>query len=450
VPFASLEQGELREARARAKAGLWDAQREWIGRRSDLLEAAVDRVADAVASIPVAGQTMTLYAGGSCTASTAVTGIVRHVGQHAIWVEDTTNPAGGLTVEELTALDNTYSTHTLPTITQNFGDFADVDENGRIIVLITRAVNAMQGVLGYVFGGDLFSRSTCPHSNQAEIFYGIAPDPNGAAGTPFPKSRILELYPSLIAHEATHVLQFTNLRANKFRWEFEGGATLAEQLVGNRVYGHDQNSNLGYAAWDVGEVWYYDWVSDLAYYWGYQGASTKVPLAPEQCSWVGTLSEGNSGPCSAGRAVYGVPAMLYRFTLDLHGSGYPGGSAALMRALTGSVAVGINAIVNETGMSSEVLLGSFYAGLWADGRIGDWFTSWNVHDIFEALPATARLVTYYDLGASVERQVSVRGGSNAYLHWRPTGGHTPSALRVRGSAGAVLPAHMAFWILRVQ
>lgn len=450
APLELLEAASIREARAAAKDRIWEASRELLGRRSDLFDRRALAAQDVQAAVPEVGETLSLFAGGACSGRTAINGVVRHVGAHAIWVEDSSNPASGFTSSEWATLDATYSVHVLPTITDNFGAFADVDGNGRLIVLMTRAVNEMAGVLGYVFAGDLYSQSTCSQSNQAEIFYGIAPDPNGTVGNTYTKQQLLDLYPGLIAHEATHVLQFTHLRANKYRWEFEGGATLAEQLVGNRVYGHTSSSNLGYGAWSAGQVWYGDWVTDMALYWGWVGGSNRTSRAPEECSWSGTQQEGNTGPCLTTRAVYGVPSMLYRFLLDLHGPAHTGGEAGLMRALTASTAVGVQALSQHTGQPENVLLASFYSALWADGRIGDWMPSWNVHDVFEGVPEYARLFTYVDTGSTADRQVAVRGGSNAYLHWRPNGGHAPTAVRFRAPGGGILPTHTAFWILRVQ
>ena len=68
-------------------------------------------------------------------------------------------------------------------------------------------------------------------------------------------------------------------------------------------------------------------------------------------------------------AVYGVPANLLRFILDLYGPSYSGGETALMRELTGSDQTGYSNLTTVTGDSIGLLLTLFGLNLWADGRI---------------------------------------------------------------------------------
>jgi uncharacterized protein YjdB len=409
--------------------------------------------AQMVAVVPAAGDTLTLKVPSSCTQAVSVRAVVRHVGAGLIFLEDVANPVlNAFTQQQLQQMDAVYLQHTLPTLLSYFGTFADIDGNGRTLVLITREVNRLTNIDGFVYGVDLLPTSVCPAGNFAEIFYGVAPDPTGVYGRQISTTYIQQNYPPLIAHEVTHILQLTEIihrgAALKTSWELEGGATLAEQLVGFRLFGHAPGQNLGLAAVQQGMDWYFSWVSDVASYFGY--GPTRVPAAPEQCSWMGRPEEGNTGPCLNGRAVYGTPAMLLRTLLDRHGASYPGGEAAMMRALTASRDVGLANLANVTGEDAAALMAFFGIALWADDRVGSWITSWNLPEIFNALPPEARLLPYTSVSAQPNLSVSVRAGSNAYLLWSPPPGHDPTSLRIRTPAGGALPAHMRFWVVRIQ
>ena len=103
----------------------------------------------------------------------------------AIFV-DTLAPAGGYTVPDLAAVGTLFDDFLYPIDTTAFGRESDIDANSVVIVLLTQRVNALSPdcnstgsvILGYFFGADLLPRSTNnPGSNEAEIFYGLVPDP---------------------------------------------------------------------------------------------------------------------------------------------------------------------------------------------------------------------------------------------------------------------------------
>jgi hypothetical protein len=345
---------------------------------------------------PAQGDTLDLNVPGtSCTDGTPVRAVARRVGQSAVFLEDIENPVvPAFTQAQYDSLDAQLTTVTLPVLTDYFGAFEDVDDNDRVLVLITKEVNERENLGGFVFSGDLVSTLSCAESNEAEIFYGVTPDTAGVHGTVRTRESLRLVYPSLIAHELTHILQFTTFFREgvsvKSRWELEGGATLAEQLVGYAALGDGPRQNLGFDDWLRGHDpdWYLDWVVDMALYFGFKGQDDPPAMnAPEQCSWIGTPDQGNTGPCENNRAVYGVPSTLLRFVLDLYGPGYPGGEAALMRQLTNSPFRNLEVLEQVTGEDKVSLLVSFAAMMWADDRpgLGDWLLSWNVFDIFETI-----------------------------------------------------------------
>jgi hypothetical protein len=400
-----------------------------------------------------------------------ISAVVRYIGTSAIYMEDTENPlAESFTAAEYAAWDATLSGITMPTIKNYFGDFFDgipaegvagdtlgLDADGRVGVVVTKAVNKHETSLGFVNPYDLYATSYCNISNQAELFYGYAPDPDGIyAFGAVTKAEVAAEMPTLIAHEVTHILQGTQDTflgaAYKSVWETEGGATLAEQLVGMAALGHESGQNLGKTEWLTGyygDQWYRSWQGDLRGYFGLESIDS-----PEECTWLDRLPP---GPCGGGdgewgRAVYGVPATLLRLILDQYGPSYAGGEAALMRDLTNSADIGYANLEARTGKSIGFLLTIFGMALWADGRgYNNYLTSWDLHPINEAWTGTDyKLQPYASSGTEPTESLSVRGGSTGYLRWSPPSSHAPTSIRIRTPDGGELPDEMGFWIMRIQ
>ncbi|MEX2472847.1 MAG: Ig-like domain-containing protein [Gemmatimonadota bacterium] len=413
-------------------------------------------------------------AGGACEAGsgTPVEAVVRYVGQSVAFLEDVDNPSGGFTRGEYEAFDDFLTATTMDVITDYFGNFEDVDENEVVLVLLSQEVNKRENLAGFVFSGDLapLAGFQCAAGNDAELFYGLAPDSVGNANPdrPITKDQLELIYPPLIAHELTHVLQFTAAFTTsgviQSSWQLEGGATLAEQLVGYEVFDHGPRQNLGPSAWNAGADiqddvpdWYRDWVVDMAFYFGFQGNDPPLAAAPEECSWIGREDEGNTGPCENRRAVYGVPSTLLRWVLDLGGSDELD-DVALMRQMTFSSSSGLETLEGATGADRLDLLVPFAVTLWADGNPAlpageqDWFESWNIYGIYDALSnQDAGLRPYTSSAPAPDLEVAVRAASSAYLEWTAPSDHAPTSLRIRAPAdGGLLPEHMILWVLRVQ
>jgi len=403
---------------------------------------------------------------GSCTVFDSISTVVRHVGTSGLYLEDLDNPLDtSFTAAEYTAWDATFSGTTLPKIVDYFGTQSNaasmgLDDDDRIGIVVTKEVNIRGGILGFVSSADFYSTSSCPSSDQAEVFYTRAPDPDGVHGDALTQAYVGDQIPALLAHETTHILQFTQIivrgAASKAVWETEGAATMTEWLVGNAVLGHGgANQNLGLTEYNAGYDWYKDLGLDAAYYFGYS-SSGRVAGAPEQCTW---LARSPPGPCGSGsRAVYGVPATLLRFILDYYGPSHSGGEAGLMRDLTSSAQVGYDNLVTTTGASSIGLIQTLFGlNLYSDGRTGvaqSIYTSalsyWDYTAIGFKYVADARLQAYTNSDAEPTSSHSVRGGSTAYLEWEPPSSHAPTSLRIRTPAGDALPSTMGMWIFRIQ
>ncbi|MGH7623929.1 MAG: IPT/TIG domain-containing protein [Gemmatimonadaceae bacterium] len=304
--------------------------------------AAVDVRGVAAAVAPNVGDTLTLHvpnltASDLCSSFNVIRGVVRAVGSAGIWVEDAANPtADSLTQADVQAASNQFDARIYATDTAYFGHPSDIDGNGRAIILLTRQVNTIPRLLGFVFLGDLVPTSLCAGSNGAEIYYGEVPDPdNAVGGGARSRSTVVAEMPELIAHEFTHVIQYSqrlilNDGAPMAGWEMEGQATLAEELAGHATLGNAAYQNYGAeVAFSVaGSAWYTDEIVKLASYFGDLGSGFQSPDAPDQCTVYGSTNL--AVPCDFA-AFYGASWILQRYINDQYGPGYPGGVAQLTR-----------------------------------------------------------------------------------------------------------------------
>ena len=193
---------------------------------------------------------------------------------------------------------------------------------------------------------------------------------------------------------------------------------------------------------------------DLVVYYGFESQTSKVAGAPEQCSWLGTRTQGNDGPCLSGREVYGVPWSFLRWISDQHGPTFPGGEKGLHQKLIDNGFSGFNTIADVTGQPIDVLLSRWAAALYVDDRVQNVdpklrFTSWNLVAIENRLVQSARLQPRDRPFGAFNDQVSVRGGSTAYFIVSGAN-RGPVAIRARDSSGGPLPPVMRMWAVRMN
>jgi hypothetical protein len=397
-----------------------------------------------------------------CTDFAAVDAVVRVVGTRGVWLEDPHNPEGGYTSADFQTLSDLFDSKIYATDVEYFGGPSDLDGDSRIAVLITKEVNAMGGLLGFAFGGDLFARTDCQASNEAEIFYGAAPDPTGNFDLgPYPREQGLQDIPGTVAHEFTHIIQLSrriaiNAPSPLSVWEGEGQAVLAEEVVGHAVEARSPGQNYGgriaFNADDPSSIdWYQYGFVQAATYFGYDGSTTRVAGAPEQCSWL--AGEAN-GPCVQGSLIYGPTWLLLRWLSDQFGPTFPGGEKGLQKALINSPDVGYDNISTVVGVPMRTLLAQWAATLYADDRSSTLtarltLPSWNLPDVYSGAPESARLEARARGFASFTDAFSVRAGSSAYF--RVSGASvTATAIRMRNNSDGLLPSVMQVFVVRLQ
>lgn len=405
-----------------------------------------------------------ISAGDACKTYKSIQAIVRIVGNKSIWLEDQDNPADGYSAADFERLSGLMDASIYDTDVSYFGDPGDLDQNGRIVVVISKEINELSGrgvsVLGFVFAGDFLEKRFCASSNEGEIFYGVAPDPNGVLALgEYPAQQARDDAPLIIAHEFTHIIQFAERSTFAAIWITEGQATLAQEVVGNAVEGKSVGQNYGYGpAANADDPSSIDWVGtygfgDLIGYFGGKTRDEKVPNAPEQCSWLDT-PPANDGPCIF-RAVYGVPWIFLRWLSDQYGPTFPGGEQGLQRALIKSSAFGYENIARVIGVPIKTLLARWAAMLYVDDRISGLdpaltLTSWNLFDIFDRHLVPAAVLTPKSRSfSSFVDDLSVRAASSGYF--RVSGAsHPATAIRIRSGSDGDLPSIMQVFVVRLR
>ena len=167
---------------------------------------------------------------------------VRYVSDHSLVYVDEAVPSGGFTDEDLEGLALEFEGPVYSTITGAFGSESDLDDNDRIIILFTAAVNrltkpASDGFVGgFFFGLDLMEGRT--GSNGGEVFYALVPDPVGQEGPAISRYTALSTIPAVLAHEFEHMVHFNQrmllrgAESQEALWLSEALAQMAEDLVG--------------------------------------------------------------------------------------------------------------------------------------------------------------------------------------------------------------------------
>jgi hypothetical protein len=213
------------------------------------------------ARVPVVGELRDFNTAISCTERDIRTGRVMYVSDHAVVMADTSNPAD-LSSSDYAYFGVTFDTLVYPVETAHFGAPTDIDENGRSILFFTGAVNELTApsdesvTIGFFWSGDLFPEEdtprleACPEANESEMFYLIAPDPDGVLGRAFDLEEVRRLAIPLIGHEFQHLINasrrlFVN-NATRFErpWLNEGLSHTAEELLFLAVSGLEPGSNL--------------------------------------------------------------------------------------------------------------------------------------------------------------------------------------------------------------
>jgi hypothetical protein len=454
--------------RAEARLIARDAEMVNGGAGLELVTPGAAAVGAAVPNLDI-GQTLDLKVRdingeANCSQGADITATVTARTAHSLWLVDDGNPANGFTQSEIQDLAADFESKIYGPHVGVFGEPSDIDNNGRVAIVVTKEINKTNGsegtFQGFVTACDFFSRASAPASNEGEVFYVLAPDPTGTHGQTVLKESVADIIPFVLAHELTHITQFGQRlalgRSLPAIYHLEGQATFAEEIVGHSVEGNQPGQNYGAdVAWDFAEVasarWYRGQFSDLLWWFGgrpnTEPQDEQVPGAPEECGWIGELED----QCISRQSYYGLPWSFLRWASDQF---FAGNEAALQRALINSSRTGLDLYESAIGRSREDLFPAWAAALYLDDREDVdrslSFTSWDLVDVFESgvVVPTGRLIPRMRAFESFTDNVRVRAGSTAY--WRISGVAQPAtAIRVRQGGGAPLPDYLLVWVVKI-
>ncbi|HJU70121.1 MAG TPA: hypothetical protein VJ650_17935 [Gemmatimonadaceae bacterium] len=171
-----------------------------------------------------------------------VTATLRFAGQNILIYVDNQSPSGpnGLSDSVLTKLGTWFDRDLYPIAVSTFGSESDIDNNDRVIVLMTPVVNGLTPsnecevvISGFFFGLDLTQGA---NSNQGEVFYSLVPDPQGQFSCPRSVSVVESSTPPTFIHEFQHMISFNQHvlvrnAADEETWLNEGLSHIAEEVA---------------------------------------------------------------------------------------------------------------------------------------------------------------------------------------------------------------------------
>ena len=212
------------------------------------------------AALPSVGQKLQFKIPGkenSCQQFKTIAATARHISNRAIIFTDDASPAGGFSDTELQVIATEFDNLIYPTGVDYFGTPLDLDENSRVIILYTPEVNRLTPsgnpdgfVGGFFFAGDLFPTTTCPQTNRAELFYVLAPDPNGTInGNKRTTADVRQGTRGTIAHEFQHMINASERIRHPVTsdlesvWLDEALSHFAEDLNGRVLRGLNETGN---------------------------------------------------------------------------------------------------------------------------------------------------------------------------------------------------------------
>jgi hypothetical protein len=382
------------------------------------------------------GATATLrFNNTSCTTSAPLmTGRVVYVGPKAIAIEDNAAPLAGKIDTILSDLAQKWEQTSYPLLVANMGDplayDAHTDNNGRIIMMFTPRVNALNGVAGFVNPCDFYPPSTAPSvsgSNQAEIFYAWVPTDTSSASTVSGATSSTVTAgvfrwetPFLLTHESKHLASAAErnetpiLTDDEDAWLEESTAQVAGELFGRTVDGNAWRSNSNYQSTIYCERRYFTTASCKPYILSaghFFGFMEDALASPETHSVLAEEGDGDT---------YGISWLFARWLADAYGGNNEG--AFYKSIVQNFTHFGTDNVMNVTGKTWPELLTQFALMLGADEKTTApavfQEASWNLVDIWNnyhndtpKYPATINLRQSNFASAFTTGGLTLHGGS---------------------------------------
>ncbi len=373
------------------------------------------------------------------------------ISNHAVVLADTANPTGGFTDEEYASFAATFDTLVHPVDTAAFGAPADIDGNGRVVILFTKAVNALAApgqqrlfVIGFFTERDLLPTRECATSNVAEMFYLMVPDPAGAVQSNVrTKSFVDSVAVLALAHEYQHLINasrrlYVNIGAEPSEevWLNEGLSHIAQELLFYRMSGFSPRSDIDAATLagsspDVRDAFARTQVLTLGHLAVYLQAPRRTsPYRADERSDLGTR---------------GATWEFLRYAADrFMGAGGATDERSIWFGLVNATTTGQRNVENAFGESMIEWVQDFTVAQFLDNAdIGApvdrySFPSWNLRTIYPTLTfpnrgcCTAFPLTTALLTNGADDFPSLSGGGATYLEFTETSGPTRVGVHAQG------------------
>ncbi|MEE9207820.1 MAG: Ig-like domain-containing protein [Gemmatimonadota bacterium] len=332
----------------------------------------------------------------SCTSEPDVRAVAVSVGTAAAVFEDTVGGGGYFSAAQYDSIAAEFDTITFATNEAYFGTPADIDNNQRIIILFTPAVNALTPgdyllgfVAGFFCGGDLVSG----FGNDAEMFYIVVPDPGGIYNQcmcgSLTASTVRTFASNTIGHEFQHLINAQIGNGGAFEvWLNEGLSHLAEEVNGHAALGLFPGTNLNSTT--VGGLT----PEFLTWYAGnFLNLSLHLQAPSDTAALLQQMDPGASDPNGTFR-MRGAAWSFVRYLLDRFAT--PGTEAAFTRSIIQGSNLDNRANIEAlTGSSFADLVAEWSAMLAAEGRTDLTsfgpeltLTSWDMLDLYDSFSLT--------------------------------------------------------------
>lgn len=389
---------------------------------------------------PVVGdqRTFDVCSSSSCDEFVQTTATARSVGQRVAIFVDNAAPSGGYTDPDLDRVRTLFDQFLYPIDTVAFGRESDIDGNGVVLVVLTQTVNALSPncddtgrvILGYFFGADLLPRSSSnPGSNEAEVFFGLVPDPGNpqcSISTDEANSRL----PTTFIHEFQHMISFNQhvlIRGGSAEdtWLNEGLSHFAEELGGRQIPNSECPSSTSCANEFLG-------LGDLANAFEYLARPDSFFLV-EPGNSTGSLEE------------RGANWLFMRWLADNFASDTTLGTD-LTRALVATNQVGSTNVAARTGVAFSTLVGEWQLTNYLDDLSGFSvpgarlrYKSWNFRLVADSNGRPFPLEPDSTDGTDYGHSGILRAGSGRHVRVVQPAGAPSVDLRLTNASGGALP-----------
>lgn len=375
-------------------------------------------------------------------------------GSNVLLYMDTTVTPGSFTPDQIQAFGTLFDQTLYPIDTAAFGPPSDVDANGHVIMLMSPIVNALtsasdcrtNGFIGGFFDEeDLGGAPQDPNSNHGEVFYSIAPDPNGLASCAHTAADVGFSVASVFMHELQHLISFSQHFVvhggePEFGWLDEGLSIVAEEL-GSLYY---EQKCPGTACRRNPSQIFPD--SSQGFIQGFLIDSYLYGLHPDTATL--TLHSDADG----GFSWRGGDWLLVRWLGDQFGN-------IVFRKLDQSGVTGVANIEKATGQSFPTLFANFGLAVVTDSLPGlprtmappaDRFVTRNMRQLWARLfatsggsPAIPRAFPVATVPITSDSTASaMRPGTSAYFRLDTPASNGSVTLRFSGPAGLALPSSL--------